>query len=236
MQRFWKRRGGDDLEAELRASRPEPRPELVRSVVDRVHADRRRRAPAPLRAAFAGVLSSVMVVAFVLAGGLGYAASGVQTVVDRAGNVVSPASSPKPAGKTPGDTQYRPGKGCGDQNHLHERKFQCKVKVSDASVKEGNSGTTSLVYTVSLSDSPLSAVTVGYSTANGTATAGSDYVATAGTLVLGIGQSSATISVPVIGDTVKEPNETVLLNLTSVSANALIDDGQGVGTIINDDK
>jgi hypothetical protein len=236
VQRFWKRRGGDDLEVELRANRPEPRPELVRSVADQVRADRPRRMPAPLRLGLAGALSSVMVVAFALAGGFGYAGSGVQTVVDRASDVVAPKSKPDNADKNPGQDQYRPGKGCGDQNHLHDRNYQCKVSMSNASVKEGNSGTTSLVYTVSLDQSPLSAVTVGYSTANGTATAASDYVTTAGTLVLGIGQTSATISVPVLGDTVREPNETVLANLTSVSANALIADGQGVGTILNDDK
>src|SRR2546423_5368324 len=39
-------------------------------------------------------------------------------------------------------TETRPGKGCGDKNHLHERRFECKVAVSDASGKEGDSGTT----------------------------------------------------------------------------------------------
>jgi len=172
-----------------------------------------------------------MLVALVAGGGLKQATSALDAVL---------ATSKDGKGAryvlgSPGQSQYRPGKGCGDRNHLHERRFQCKVKVSDASVKEGNSGTRSMVYTVSLSDSPLSTVTVGYSSANGTAAAGSDYLATAGTLVFGIGQASQTISVPVLGDTVREPNETVLVNLLSVSANALIEDGQGVGTIQNDD-
>jgi hypothetical protein len=237
VRRFWNRRAGDDLEAKLRANRPQPRPDFVESVARRAHADGRHRAPASSRTALAGVVSALTVLAFTLAGGLGYAASGVDTVIDRAKDVVSPTSSPQAKGKPPpGETQYRPGKGCGDQNHIHERRHQCKVKVSDASVREGNSGTTNMVFTVSLDDSPLSAVTVAYSTANGTATAGSDYVATAGTLVFAIGQASATITVPVLGDTVVERSETVLVNLLSVSDNALIVDGQGVGRIIDDDK
>ena len=237
MKRFWNRRAGDDLEAKLRANRPQPRLAFVESVARHAHADGRRRGPASSRTALAGAVSALTVLAFTLAGGLGYAASGVETVIDRAKDVVSPTSSPQAKGKpTPGETQYRPGKGCGDQNHIHDRNYQCKVKVSDASVREGNSGTTNMVFTVSLDDSPLSAVTVAYSTANGTATAGSDYVATAGTLVFAIGQASATITVPVLGDTVVERSETVLVNLLSVSDNALIVDGQGVGKIIDDDR
>ncbi len=237
MKHLWNRRtDDDDLEVELRANRPEPRADFVQSVARRVQADRRSRAPRPLRPALAGGLSALTLVAFTMAGGLGYAASGVRTVVDQTKNVVSPTADPQTASKSPGKTQYRPGKGCGDQNHIHERRFQCKMTVGDASAKEGNSGTTRMVYTVSLDDSPLSTVTATYSTANGTATAGSDYNATAGTLTFGIGQTSNTISVPVIGDAVKEPNETVLVNLLSISANALIADGQGSGSIVNDDK
>ena len=235
MKRLWKRNGNSDLEAELRAGRPEPRADFVRALSARVHEDSRRRRPS-FRIAFAGAMTGLVLVALAAGGGFERATSAVDAVLVGAKDAASGGNGAKPVPDSPGQDQYKPGKGCGDQNHIHERRFQCKARVSDASVKEGNSGTTSMVFTVSLSDSPLSAVTVGYTTANGTATAGSDYVTTAGTLVFGIGQTSQTITVPVMGDTTREPNETVFLNLTSISANALIEDGQGVGTIINDDK
>ena len=232
MKRLWNRKGDPDLEAELRAGRPEPRADFVHALSARVRKDGRRSPRPSFRIAFAGAMTGLVLVALVAGGGFKQATSAVNAVLVKA----SDGQGAKPAPDNPGQDQYQPGKGCGDQNHIHERKYQCKARVSDASVKEGNSGTTSMVFTVSLSDSPLSTVTVGYATADGTATAGSDYVTTAGTLVFGIGQQSQTISVPVMGDTTYEPNETVFLNLISVSANALIEDGQGVGRIMNDDK
>jgi hypothetical protein len=237
MKRLWNRRaGGDDLEVELRANRPEPRPEFVQAVAQRVEADGRRRRPGRSRTALAGALSALTFAALVAGGGLGYAASAMQSVVDQVERVASPSSDPKTASKTPSQTQYRPGKGCGDRNHIHERKHQCKVSINSASAKEGNSGTTAMVFTVSLSDFPLSTVTAVYSTANGTAIAGTDYLPTSGTLTFGLGQISQTVTVLVLGDTVAEPNETFFVNITSVSDNAYIGDGQGQGTILNDDK
>jgi len=129
-------------------------------------------------------------------------------------------------------TITKPGKGCGDKNHLHERRFECKVVVNDASVREGKAGTTTtLVFTVTLSGQPLAPVTLDYSTANGTATAGSDYLPTSGTLGFPIGVSTRTITVTVIGDGLQELSETFALNLSNPSANAYLGDSQGLGTI-----
>ncbi len=77
-------------------------------------------------------------------------------------------------------------------------------------------------------------MTVAYATANGTATAGSDYVAKSGTLTFAAGTTQQTIDVTVNGDTVVEPNETFVVNLSSPSG-ATIADSQGQGTISNDD-
>jgi hypothetical protein len=77
-------------------------------------------------------------------------------------------------------------------------------------------------------------VTVNYATANGTATAGSDYNATSGTLTFAPGVTTQTITVQVRGDTTPEANETFAVNLSGAS-NATIADSQGVGTIINND-
>jgi subtilisin-like proprotein convertase family protein len=108
------------------------------------------------------------------------------------------------------------------------------LSIGDVSKSEGNSGTTAFSFTVTLSSASATSVTVQYATANGTATAGSDYTAAAGTLTIPAGTLSATITVPVIGDTLKETNETFSVNL-SVPAGATIADGQGLGTIVNDD-
>jgi Calx-beta domain len=78
------------------------------------------------------------------------------------------------------------------------------------------------------------AVTVQYQTADGTAAAGSDYVARGGTLTFGPGETSKTVSVTVNGDSAVEGDETFFLDLSS-PVNATILDGRGVGTIIDDD-
>ena len=108
------------------------------------------------------------------------------------------------------------------------------ISVGDASVSEGNSGTSQLAFTVTLSQAATGPVTVHYSTGNGTATAGSDYTAVSGTLTFAAGETSKTISVPIAGDTVVEANETLSIALSSPSG-ATIAHGSATGTIINDD-
>ena len=108
------------------------------------------------------------------------------------------------------------------------------ISINNVTVTEGNSGTTNAVLTVTLSQTSTSTVTVNYATANGTATAGSDYVAQSGTLTFTAGQTSKTVTVAVNGDTSVEPNETFVVNL-SAPVGATIADSQGVGTINNDD-
>jgi hypothetical protein len=75
---------------------------------------------------------------------------------------------------------------------------------------------------------------VAWATANGTATAGSDYAAGSGTVNFGVGESTKTVTVQVNGDTTVESNETFNVNLTGPTG-ATIADSQGVGTIVNDD-
>jgi hypothetical protein len=107
------------------------------------------------------------------------------------------------------------------------------VSVGDASVVEGNDGTAALTFTVTRTGT--AAATVNYATADGTATAGSDYVATAGTLNFAAGETSKTVTVQVTGDTAFEQNESVRLLLSNPTAGTTIADGEGVGTIVNDD-
>src|SRR5262249_916671 len=99
---------------------------------------------------------------------------------------------------------------------------------------EGNTGTTNAVFTVSLSAASGQTVTVNYATANGTANAGTDYVATSGTLSFAPGVTTQSVVVPVSGETVNEPTETFFVNLSNPS-NATLANNQAVGTILNDD-
>ncbi len=108
------------------------------------------------------------------------------------------------------------------------------LTINDVTVTEGNSGTTNATFTVTLSAASGLVTTVNYATANGTATAGSDYVATSGTKTIAVGATSGTIVVPINGDTTIEANETFFVNLTT-PVNATIADAQGQGTITNDD-
>ncbi|WP_431303745.1 Calx-beta domain-containing protein [Sediminicoccus sp. BL-A-41-H5] len=108
------------------------------------------------------------------------------------------------------------------------------LTISDAQVTEGDAGTKQMLFTVSLSRAATSAVAVNWATQNGTAAAGSDYVATTGTLSFAAGEVSKTIAVTVNGDTALEANETFDLLLSGASG-ATIADGTGLGTIINDD-
>ena len=80
---------------------------------------------------------------------------------------------------------------------------------------EANTGTTNLTFNVTLDHASASALSVDYATSGGTATAGVDYIATSGTLTFSPGDTTATINVPVIGDTMDEPNETFLMTLSN---------------------
>lgn len=108
------------------------------------------------------------------------------------------------------------------------------LSINDVSVPEGNSGTTSATFTVTLNPASDTTVTVNYATANGSAVAPGDYTATSGTLTFLPGETTKTIPVSVNGDTQLEPNETFFVNLSG-AVNANIADGQGVGTILDDD-
>jgi probable HAF family extracellular repeat protein len=108
------------------------------------------------------------------------------------------------------------------------------IAITNVTVTEGNSSTTNAVFTVSLSNSYSGPVTVDYDTANGTASAGSDYQAISGTLNFAPGETSRTITVKVIGDRAVESTETFNVNLSGAT-NATITAGQGVGTILDDE-
>ncbi len=108
------------------------------------------------------------------------------------------------------------------------------VSVSDATVTEGNTGTVNATFTLTLAYASNVDVTVHYATADGSAVSGSDYTAASGVVTIPAGQTSAMITVAVKGDRLPETDETFAVNL-SAAINATIADGQGIGTILDDE-
>lgn len=107
------------------------------------------------------------------------------------------------------------------------------IVISDVTVTEGDSSSVNAVFTVTLIGDH-GAVSVGYSTSNYTATAGSDYTLTAGTLSFAANESSKTISVAVLGDTIDEYDQQFYVLLSNATG-AVISDSAGVGTILDND-
>jgi hypothetical protein len=128
------------------------------------------------------------------------------------------------------DARRRPG-----PRHDHRRRRAPTISIADATVTEGNAGITSRAFTVSLSAASGQTVTVGYATANGTASAPADYTTGLGTLTFAAGTTSQTLNVTVTGDVLDEANETFTFVDLSAPENATILDAQGHGTITDDD-
>jgi cysteine-rich repeat protein len=110
------------------------------------------------------------------------------------------------------------------------------LTIADVAVAEGNAGTTPATFTIRLSQPSTSPVTYSIATANGTATAGTDYVAgSLGGETIAAGATSRTFVVSINGDTATEPNETFNVDVSNVTG-AVVGDGQARGTITNDDS
>lgn len=114
------------------------------------------------------------------------------------------------------------------------------LSINSVTLPEGNSGTTSFTFTVTLSAASGLPVTVDFATADGSATAPGDYEAQTGTLTFSPGQTTKTITVLVNGDTSTEGSETFTVVLSNpvnatVAAGSGPASGTGTGTITNDD-
>ena len=117
---------------------------------------------------------------------------------------------------------------------------QALIAISDVSQVETDAGTTTFTYTVSITNGVTTNadVTFDYFTTDGTAQAGSDYVAIADGSISGTipaGDASTTITTTINGDTVVEPDETFTVTLSNISPNAVASDGVADSTIENDD-
>ncbi len=110
-----------------------------------------------------------------------------------------------------------------------------QLTINNSSVTEPSSGSATATFTVTLTAPNAQTVTVGYATANGTATSGTDYTATSGTLTFSPGTTTRSINVTALGDLLDEANETFVVNLSN-PVNAAIATAQGTGTIVDDDS
>jgi hypothetical protein len=108
------------------------------------------------------------------------------------------------------------------------------ISINDVSVKENDSATTALNFTVTLSEATPLSVQVDYGTLDISASAPADYATAGGTITFAPGETQKTITVFVRGDTLDEPDELLRLNL-SHPTNASLNDAQGLGTITDDD-
>ena len=109
------------------------------------------------------------------------------------------------------------------------------LSIADAAGTEGDSGTKTLSFAVTLSTPSRRTVSVAYATADGSALGASDYAAANGTLAFAPGETSKTVEVAVNGDIEVEADEAFTLVL-SRPANATIGDGSATGTIQNEDR
>jgi hypothetical protein len=108
------------------------------------------------------------------------------------------------------------------------------VSIDDVTVTEGNSGTTTATFTISLSAASGRAVAVDWATTAGTATAGTDFAAASGSRTIAAGSTTATVGITVNGDTLDETDETFEIVLSNPS-NATVGDGSGTAGISDDD-
>ncbi|MFM1770161.1 MAG: Calcium-dependent protease precursor [Verrucomicrobiota bacterium] len=109
------------------------------------------------------------------------------------------------------------------------------LTISDVRGTEGDTGSRASVFTVRLAPASGRTVTVQYTTADASASAGTDYLPTNGVLTFKPGLTSQTLRVAVLGNTISESNEVFHVNLTNPT-NAVLQDGQGAATILDNDR
>ncbi len=111
--------------------------------------------------------------------------------------------------------------------------YQTGVSINNVTISRPHSGTEAMVFTVTLSPTNLNGASIGYATADGTATvANNDYIGTSGTLYFPAGTTTETITVEAVGNTIIENNVSFSVNLT-VPTGFVATSATGTGTILN---
>ena len=146
---------------------------------------------------------------------------------------IEPDESFMVALKNPSDPDTVENPGVAVINLLDNTKVPA-LSINNVSITEGNSGTTNAVFTVTLFPATGRIVTVDYSTSGASATSGVDFNPVSGSITFNPGVTSQTISVPVIGDSIDEFNESLLVTLTN-PVNADLLNNTGAANVIDDD-
>jgi hypothetical protein len=145
---FFRKRQDRELEDRLRSLSAEPKDDFVRSLSTEVRKSRAHAGMRSRRLVAALVTSGLMLIPFVAFGGVSYAAAAAKSAAQAVGNTGNNNSGDnnkgnnnsgnnnvgnnnsgdnnKGNGNRPDEDQYKPGKGCGDKNHEHERENECK--------------------------------------------------------------------------------------------------------------
>ena len=110
------------------------------------------------------------------------------------------------------------------------------ISIGDMTVTEGNSGTSWYQLTVTLSAASSTPITVDFATLDGTAKAGSDYLATSGTLTFAPGVTQQTITIQIVNDKTKESTETFSVVLSNPTVGATLAKSTATVTILDNDK
>lgn len=108
------------------------------------------------------------------------------------------------------------------------------MTIADASMDEGNDGTSVLAFRVDLTEVQQEDATVDFASSDGTATAGSDYQAANGTLTIPGGSTTGFVGIEINGDFTSEGDESLLVTLSDPSNGTLLRD-MATGTILDDD-
>lgn len=163
---------------------------------------------------------------------------GVTTVTaDKNGVATLDLAGPNPGQDTIAACYDNDGDGTCEATASTTYTFEARPELSvgtPSAAVEGNAGTTSVTFPVTLAKPATADVTVGYATADGSAAAGTDYTATSGTLTIAKGQTTGAFTVLVNGDTLVEGDETFKVALSSPTV-ATLDVASATATITNDD-
>lgn len=109
------------------------------------------------------------------------------------------------------------------------------LSVQDATMLEGNAGTSAMRFTVTLNPASTTTVSVRASTSNGTALSGADFIGGSRTITFAPGETSKLVNVALVGDTAIESDESFIATLSGPTGGAVIGRGTATGTIVNDD-
>lgn len=115
-----------------------------------------------------------------------------------------------------------------------DNESQLLLSIAGANVTEGDAGTSNANFVVRLSNPSNQTVTARFATQDGTATAPSDYQSTLGTLSFAPGETTKTISVPIVGDTRDETNENFFVRLSDVTVATPVND-TAIGVIADNE-